>query len=284
MIVDAHTHIWPRWPYIPEVPDPLTRGSAENLLFELDRNGVDRALVVTARIERAADNVGYGADAASRHPDRLVHVADFDSRWSADYHRPGSADRLRSLIDEHRPAGISHYLAPATDDWLRSSDADAVFSLAAEHGMIVSLAAPSVWLDEVRMLARRHPSVPFLVNHLGVVMLHPGGIDEGLRLVLDEEHHQNLLVKVSGYYYGSERPWDYPYREGLAIVRAFSETWGVDRMVWASDWPSLLPHHSYRQALQVLREHADFLTPAEIDRIQGGTLAALLDARAGAAR
>jgi predicted TIM-barrel fold metal-dependent hydrolase len=110
-------------------------------------------------------------------------------------------------------------------------------------------------------------------------MLHPDGVDAGLRLVLDREELPNLLVKVSGYYYGHDRPWDYPYLDRLPIVRAFAEHWGVGRMVWASDWPSLLPHHSYRQALQVLRDHADFLSEDDVDRIQGGTLEAMLRER-----
>ncbi len=105
--------------------------------------------------------------------------------------------------------------------------------------MLVSFAAPSVWLDRVRALARRYPDIPFLVNHLAVVTLHPGGIDEGLRLVLDHDDIPNLLVKVSGYYYGSRPPWDYPYLDRLPIVRAFYDSWGPARMVWASDWPSL---------------------------------------------
>jgi predicted TIM-barrel fold metal-dependent hydrolase len=284
MIVDAHTHIWPRWPYDPPVPDAESRGSYENLVFQLDQNGVDQALVVNARIDRAEDNNEYGAEAVAAYPGRLHHVIDIDSRWGPDYHRPGAADRLRALVDRFDPSGISHYLAPEVDDWFGSADAGAFFDLVAERRMLVTFAAPSVWLDQVRVLAKRYPDIPFLVNHLAVVMLHPGGVDEGLRLVLDDEDIPNLLVKVSGYYYGHDRPWDYPYLDRLPIVRAFHQSWGAGRMVWASDWPSLLPHHSYRQALQVLREHADFLSPAELDAIQGGNLAGILADRARVGR
>ena len=100
-----------------------------------------------------------------------------------------------------------------------------------------------------------------------------------LRLTLDSEDLPNLLVKVSGYYYGSDRPWDYPYTERLRIVRAFHETWGPRRMVWASDHPSLLAHLSYRQSLEVLREHAGFLTADDLALILGENLAALLAER-----
>lgn len=284
MIVDAHTHVWPRWPYDPAVPDAASRGSYENLMFQLDQNGVDQALVVSARIDRAEDNNEYGAEAVAANPGRLHQVVDIDSRWGPDYHRPGAADRLRVLLDEFDPVGISHYLAPEPDDWFDTEDAAAFFSQLGERRMLVSFAAPSVRVPEVRELAKRYPQITFLVNHLGVVTLHPGGVDDGLRLVLDDEELPNLLVKVSGYYYGSETPWDYPYLDRLPIVKAFYEHWGPARMVWASDWPSLLPHHSYRQALQVLREHADFLSADDVDAIQGGTLARILAERPVVAR
>ena len=31
MIVDAHCHVWERWPYQPPVPDPDARARAEQL-------------------------------------------------------------------------------------------------------------------------------------------------------------------------------------------------------------------------------------------------------------
>ncbi|WP_432974201.1 amidohydrolase family protein [Dactylosporangium sp. CA-233914] len=279
MIVDAHTHIWPRWPYRPDVPDSDSRGRAENLLLEMDRAGVDAALVVNAHIEHAGDNNDYGAEVAAIHRGRLLQVADIDSRFGPDYHRPGAADRLRATVERYHPVGVSHYLAADNDGWLRSAAGREFFQVAQDARLLVSLAAPPAWYDDLRDTARRFPDVPILVNHLAVVMLHPDGIDAGLRLVLDREDVPNLLVKVSGYYYGHDRPWDYPYLDRLPIVKAFAESWGPGRMVWASDWPSLLPHHSYRQALQVLRDHADFLSEDDINRIQGGTLETLLRER-----
>ena len=51
MIIDCHTHAWDKWPYEPAVPDYASRGRVEQLLFEMDRRGVDKAVLVSARIE-----------------------------------------------------------------------------------------------------------------------------------------------------------------------------------------------------------------------------------------
>ena len=46
MIIDCHTHTWEYWPYNPPVPDHESRGRVEQLLWEMDRNQVDQAVLV----------------------------------------------------------------------------------------------------------------------------------------------------------------------------------------------------------------------------------------------
>jgi hypothetical protein len=68
------------------VPDPASRGTIEQLLFEMDRHGVDRSVLICARIDHNPDNNEYIAGAAERHPDRIVAFPDIDSSWSPEYH------------------------------------------------------------------------------------------------------------------------------------------------------------------------------------------------------
>src|SRR5436853_39349 len=78
MLIDSHTHAWERWPYEPAVPDPESRGRAEQLLWEMDRCGVDKAVLVCARIDHNPGNNEYVADCVRKHPDRLIQFADVD--------------------------------------------------------------------------------------------------------------------------------------------------------------------------------------------------------------
>ncbi len=60
-ILDSHCHAWRRWPYPPLVPDEDSRGTIDQLLYEMDTNGIEQALVVCAAIEDNPDNVEYVA-------------------------------------------------------------------------------------------------------------------------------------------------------------------------------------------------------------------------------
>src|SRR5882757_6927721 len=94
MIVDSHCHAWRYWPYEPPVPDPTSRALVEQLLFEMDQNGVDKAAVVCARIDHNPDDNDYIAECVQQFPDRLYQIADVDCSWTETYHTPGADRRL----------------------------------------------------------------------------------------------------------------------------------------------------------------------------------------------
>jgi L-fuconolactonase len=292
VIVDAHTHAWARWPYPPAVPEAASRGRYQNLIGELDAAGVEAAAVVSANLDGpardgsaddaapgdgAADNNGYVAAAAAADPGRICQFADVDSRWSKSYHRPGGAARLADACERLAPAGVSHYLAAENDGWLRSAEGGDFLAAAGRRRIPVSLAAPPAWFADICSAAASVPATPILLNHLALVMLHPDGRPAALDMIRRGAAQPNLIVKVSGYYYGAGRPWDYPFPAQLEIVRAFYETWGPGRMAWASDYPACTPHISYRQSLEVIRERADFIAPADLGLVLGATMRAVID-------
>lgn len=274
MIIDSHSHAWPRWPYQPPVPDDA-RGAIAQLLWEMDANGVDRAVLVSARIDRNQDNNDYVADAVARHPDRLHQFADVDCRWSPEHHTPGAADRLHALAQRLPVAGITHYVAPDNDGWFRSRDGIAFFAAAAERRLIVSLAASPAWQDDIRAIAARFPSLPILCHHLAGIGNWAAGREDALRRVLPSASLPNVHVKISGFYYGEAAPWEYPHAPAIAVVRALYAAFGA-RLCWGSDYPVVRRALTYRQALECFRTHCDFVTPQHRDAILGGTLDALL--------
>ena len=282
MIVDAHTHAWARWPYPPAVPEAASRGCYQNLIGEMDAAGVGAAAVLSANLDGPAvdgnaDNNDYAAAAVAACPGRLCQFADVDSRWSESYHRAGAAARLADACDQLAPVGVSHYLAAENDGWLVSAEGRDFLAAADRRAIAVSLAAPPAWFADVCLAAASVPATPIMLNHLALVMLHPDDRAAALDMIRRGAGQPNLIVKVSGYYYGAGRPWDFPFAARLEIVRAFYETWGPGRMAWASDYPACTPHISYRQSLEVIREHADFIDPADLALVLGGTMGAVID-------
>jgi L-fuconolactonase len=278
-LVDSHCHAWRRWPYSPPVPDEGSRGTVEQLLYEMDRNDVAQAMVVCAAIGDNLDNVEYVATARDQHPDRLYLVADLDCHWSPTYHAPGAADRLRALAERHPLTGFTHYLEDTNDGWLRSDEADRLFALAAESGLVVSLGAGPVWQDDLRQLARRHPSLPVLCHTLGGV---PGGAavdSEELRQVLASAEVPSIYLKLAGSHYGSARGWDYPWPDMIDVLARLVDAYGPSRLCWGSDFPASTRYCTFRQSVEMARTHCTFFSPAELRLVLGENLRSILALR-----
>ena len=277
MIIDSHCHAWERWPYKPPVPDDRSRGRIEQLLNEMDLNGVDQAVVICAQIDHNPANNRYVADQCARHAARLHLFPDIDCSWSPTYHQPGAADRLKRIADRLPILkGFTHYLK-ADDDgsWLYSSEGLAFFQAAAERNLIVSIALRPSQQSALRRVAEQFPSLPFLCHHLAGLQVGDSG-GAGLRDVLASARLPNLFIKFSGFAYCSRVNWDFPYTDTHEIIHALYDSFGPDRMCWGSDYPVVRFYMTYRQSLEALRTHCAFISGPDKAKILGETLSGLL--------
>lgn len=283
-MLDSHTHAWRRWPYAPLVPDEDSRGTIGQLLYQLDLHGTTQAVVACAAITNNADNLDYVTSASDRYPGRLHILADLDCAWSPSYHTPGSADRLAELDERYELLGFTHYTKRHNDGWFATREADRLFRVAAQRGLIVSLAASPAWSDDVRRLAMRHPGVPVLWHHLGGVSAGDAPGSPGLARVLAAAEAPSIMIKVSGFPYCSVRGWDHPWPDAIAVCRRIYEVFGPERLCWGSDFPAGTRYGTYTQALEAVRTHCDFLSAADLRLILGGNLRKLIERRAAGTR
>jgi L-fuconolactonase len=277
-VIDSHTHAWSRWPYDDNVPDPATRGSAEHLLWEMDRHGVDEAVVVSAQIEHNPDNNSYVAQAVQASGGRLHQLADVDSVWSDTHHTAGAVERLERAVDRFRPVGLTHYVGETNDGWFRSDEGLAFFSAAHRHGLIASLAAGPAWQDDIRWLAERLPGLPIMIHHLGLVPATGPQRDEALAAVLASAAHPNVLIKLSGFHYITDRGSEYPHADARDVAERLYQSFGPHRLCWASDFPALTRYLTYTQSLDIVRLHCDFIAPEDLPLVMGQTMRAVLTA------
>jgi L-fuconolactonase len=273
-IVDAHCHAWHLWPYEPAVPDP-GRGAPANLLWEMDRVGVGRAVVICASIGDNPDNAGDVAVAARASGGRLVPFADLDCLWHPTYRAVGGAARLDALCARLALKGVTHYMREGDPaEWLLGTDGREMLAAIAARGLILSLACGPFQAAAIARAALDFPELPILIHHLWRVR---EGDAAALAGACAAARAPNLFVKLSGHGYGCDDGWEYPLPGMQVIVRALLDAYGPRRMVWGSDWPVSTRFMTYRQTLEIVRRHGPRLTPDESTAVLGGTMLRLLD-------
>ncbi len=279
MIIDSHCHAWNHWPYLPEVPDPETRGSAEMLIDQMNLNGVDGATIVSAQIFQNFDNNDYVADAVRRYPDRLNQFADVDSFWSETYHTPGAAKRLEEAAARWPIKGFTHYIAGQDDaSWFESAEGRAFFEVASDMKLIASIACGPQHQPMIRKVAERFPDLTILCHHMSGLRGHGDDVRENLDQVIESASLPNVHLKWSGFHYMSEpdRNWDFPFEDVRWVYEEAYAAFG-QRMTWGSDYPVVTGAMTHRQSLEAFRTHCDFVSEEDRAAILGGTLGGLLE-------
>ena len=278
LIIDSHCHAWTYWPYEPPVPDPESRGLAEQLVHEMDLNGVQQATIVSAQIWHNPTNNDYIAESVRRFPTRLHQYADVDSSWRDTYHAPGAAQRLEDAADRWPIKGFTHYLS-ADDDgkWMHSPAGIEFFRIAAERRLIASIACYPHQQPAIRRVAERFSELPILCHHMSGLKISEPPPHKSLAEVIASASLPNIYLKLSGFHYLSEpeESGEYPYSAAMWLYRACYEAFGP-RMCWGSDYPVVRGWMTYRQALEAFRRHCNFVSAADRDAILGGTLHQLL--------
>jgi L-fuconolactonase len=277
MIIDSHCHAWAQWPYLPPVPDTQTHGAVEQLIHQMDTNGVDRATIVCAQIFNNFDNNDYVAAALKRYPDRLEQFADVDSMWSDTYHTPGAAKRLEAAAERWPMKAFTHYVAGEDDgSWFSSQEGIDFFSTAEQLGLIASIAMGPQHQPALRKVAERHPDLNILCHHMSGLRAHGDDARSNVENVIESSKLPNIYLKLSGFHYLTDTTWNFPYADTHWVYEACYEAFGTN-LCWGSDFPVVKKSMTHLQSLEAFRTHCDFVSEADKTAILGGTLEGLLN-------
>lgn len=265
-MIDTHTHAWgPASDYHPWVNGPLldivdtfdvhTVYTADRLVADMDRNGVDEAVVVGYPICDWRDN-WYTLRVVAEY-DRLYGIVLIDP-FADD-----AAERLRRCMDTDGILGVRLGAACPYDrmwetfdpgvTWLRDAvDETEFWDAAVETGAAVQILCDHAQLDQALELVEAYPELPYLFDHFA----HAGPstpTDEGtFARFADLAEYDSVAVKVSEIPHMSETT--FPYEDMHSHVRWYFDTFGRERVVWGSDYPNVSDVASYAEACNWLRQ------------------------------
>jgi predicted TIM-barrel fold metal-dependent hydrolase len=239
------------------LPVPLGH---KQLLAEMDRAGVDCAILVPPSLDGDRNDLCLAA--AAGHPHRFavmgrIALADARApeRLQEMKQQPGMLGvRLTFHRDNDRP-----YLTDGTADW---------FWPAAERlGLPVAVHAPER-LPVIASIAASHPRLTIIIDHMGLSRSDMDQLaNNAADRVLELAPYPNVFVKISALPCNSTEP--YPFRNLHSALRRVIEAFGARRCFWGSDFSRLPKTCSYRQAVTMFTEELGFLSRDDLEWIMG---------------
>jgi len=263
LIVDSQVHPWSNGASTGHHRrTPLTR---DVLCAEMERAGVARAVLVPPLWDPGGN--AYSLALAQAEPDRFAVMGLLEP----DAAEP--SERLRVWRDQPGMKGIRFLLntneriAP-----LLKGELAPLWGVAEEAGLVVALLLPGA-VHVVDDIARRHPGLRIVVDHLGVARgsTGPSAFDH-LPALLALAVHPNVVVKAAAV--GDYALDPYPFRSLDGVLRRVFDAFGPRRILWGSDLSRL--HHPYRQCVTHFCETLPWLSRGDLELIMGGNTCRLL--------
>ena len=250
--IDSHVHVWkhdPAFPFAPGANVPPEDASVETLLELMHANQVARTILIQV-IHYRWDN-RYLASVLKRYPHEFQGVCRVDPE------DPTAPDQLARLteVDGFRGVRLSPGAGPE-GDWIRGQRMPPLWRRCAQLKVPMTLLLPVTRVPDLHPLIETNPELQIVIDHMADSPLdRPAQLD----LLLALAHFPNVFVKISHMWSLSKRP--FPYPDAAAQVKRLYESFGAKRLMAGTDWPISLKQLSYTQAVDLYRNHLDFLPP-----------------------
>lgn len=272
---DAHLHFF-RPGYAAVLPDSCRRQLPDEVtLYKAlaQQHAIEQVLAVGYEGQSwAAGNNAYLAELAGEHA-WIRPVAFVGDPAQLDI------DGLETFAPQ-KFVGLSMYVFDDVIEGALARVDAAVWAWLEKRRWLISVNSKGArWAAFVKIL-ERHPNLRLLVSHLGLPPAAEGAMTEGsahqrLESVNALAGFPGVCVKLSGFYALTVPGYDYPHRNAWPYVAALIESFGVQRLLWGSDFSPSLELVSFPQTIGLLAL-MPFLTDKDRAQIEGTNLLRIL--------
>ena len=261
--VDAHSHIWTPATDVYPLAGGFTKAAMQPPSFTADELlaicrplGVSRVVLIQMSFY-GFDN-RYMLNSIQRDPDTFAGVAVIDHR------QPGLGEVMRRLANQ----GVRGFRLYAdrmrAESWTTDAAMQAMWRIGADADLAMCLLADPDALPAIDCMCAAHPQTPVIIDHFARIGMRTEIDRKSLELLLRLARFPQVHVKLSAFYaLGQKRP---PYDDLGDMIRELCDSFGPQRLMWATDCPyQNAPGHGYAASLRLIRDRLDFLS--EEDRV-----------------
>jgi L-fuconolactonase len=268
--IDAHHHFWDptrtKYPWmVGDALDPIRKpfGPAD-LVPELAAHGVSGTVLVQT-VSSLEETREFLALAASwEFIWGVVGWVDLTSATVGD-----DLDALRDGPGGDRLVGIRHQVHDETDpDWLRRADVRRGLAAVQARGLRYDLLVRARELPAASDTVGAFPNLQFVLDHIAKPRIVDGEDPEWRKGMPALAALPNVAVKLSGMV--TEADWaTWTSADLRPFVESVVDWFGVERLMFGSDWPVCLLAASYAGVVEGLTQALGVLSTGDEARIFG---------------
>lgn len=267
MLIDSHQHFWrysgAGYPWISEAMGRLRRDflplDLEPLLRE---QGLSGSIAVQARQSWEENEFLLGL--ADAH-DLVKGVVG----W-VDLRGERADDELAAFASHPKAVGVRHVAQDEPDDgFLARPEFVRGVQKLAQHGLVYDILIYARQLPAAIELVRQCPDQPFVLDHIAKPDIRGRELAVWSANLRELARCPNVTCKVSGMV--TEATWSGWQRDDFRpYLDVVLEAFGVDRLMYGSDWPVCLVAGDYDEVIGLVRGFFAEASPSAREAIFGG--------------
>ncbi|MEQ1798867.1 MAG: amidohydrolase family protein [Lacibacter sp.] len=262
-IIDTHQHFWN---YDPVVYDWITEDMAV-----IRKDFLPNDLAVVLKAEKVEACISVQANQTEAETEWLVQMADKNDFIAAvvgwvDLRSELIEERLQYFKQYKKLKGFRHVLQGEVPSFMLQKDFLHGISKLNRFGFTYDILIFPHHLEAAIQLVQKFPDQRFVIDHIAKPSIKDGKIDEWKAGMEKISKHQNVYCKLSGMV--TEADWKKWTKESLTpYIDVVVKSFGIDRIMFGSDWPVCLVASSYTNWLDVIKEYFASYTIDEQEKI-----------------
>ena len=251
MVIDSHQHFWHYNPVKDSWIDENMGILKKNFLPKdlepiLIKNGVNGCIAIQS-------------DQSEAETEFLLNCAKSNSFIKGVV---GWVDLVSDKVDqrlEHYASnplfkGVRHIVQAEKDDYLLCKDVQNGISKLSKYNLTFDLLVYPQQLVAAISLVAQFPKQKFILNHIAKPKISEPINDEWMSNIIHLSSYGNVYCKISGMV-TETRDYNIINNDFFSYIYAIVQSFGIDRIMFGSDWPVCLLAASYKEVLSVVNSY-----------------------------
>jgi L-fuconolactonase len=263
MVIDTHQHFW--------VYDPVRDNWIDDSMKTIRRDFLPKHLKPILKINKVDGCIAVQADQSIEETKFLLNLAKENSfikgvvGW-VDLTSKELEKQLSSLSKNGHLKGVRHILQAEKNDFVLREDFQKGIGKLKQFNLTYDLLIFPSQIPAAIQLIQKFPKQKFILNHIAKPNIKKKEILEWKHQIQEMAKAPNIFCKVSGMV--TENNWkDWNITDFTPYLDVVFEAFGIDRIMYGSDWPVCLLAAQYMQQMNIIENYIFKFTENEKEKI-----------------
>ncbi len=265
MYIDAHQHFWKY--------DPVRYSWINNSMQVIQRDFLPNDLSPILRGNGIQGCVAVQADESEEETDFLLSLADENDfikgvvGW-LDFFDDDFNEKIAFYSQHKNFKGVRHILQGKRKGYLFQQKFLIGLRKLERYNLTYDLLVYENQLPEVIKLVKHFPNQRFVLDHIGKPKISKGLDQQWIDGIAQLSKQENVFCKISGMVTETEH-WNWSSTEFYPFMDVIVNAFGVDRIMYGSDWPVCYLSAEYEQVLDIVTAYFSKHSSEVLDKVMG---------------